>query len=100
MPYQTGETEIDYDEAESLLSEGMSQLSEAMLDSPLDGYQVDVLIYEYKWNEARTAAEPLAPGRLTSDVHLRNSCKAGDAWKSGQVCSNGQCCLAEPLILD
>jgi hypothetical protein len=70
-PFTTGSNEISARQAEVILDRGATGLSRNFKAASSEGFYIQVLIYEYRWNAEDEIAEPTA--RLSAKVHLAGS---------------------------
>ena len=70
-PFATRNTALDDDEALRRLRRGANRLSSAYRRVPFtDDYNVDALIYEFRWDGGDSPVRMLAPGRVSPQEHL------------------------------
>lgn len=70
-PFATRNTALDDDEALRRLRRGANRLSSVYRRVPFtDDYNVDALIYEFRWDGGDSPVRMLAPGRVSPQDHL------------------------------
>jgi hypothetical protein len=72
-PFIADAPQISAEQAEVVLQSGATRLPIEYKQLTFDDFQIDVLIYEYRWDSETEKAESTVPGRLSAKMHLEKS---------------------------